>query len=167
MNQFSDGATVSMGAREAMERVYRTWDDAIAAGDVSTLVNLYARDAEIESPLIYEFTASRTGVLRGREAFRSLYEEVARRQSNVIRPRHHDGYLARGRRIIWEYPRVTPAGDQSEFVECWDFNERYEIQSHRVYWGWSRIAGLSRKGFGMSAAVGEQTEVPACRQPPD
>jgi hypothetical protein len=134
-----------------MEQVYRAWDAAIAAGDISTLVNLYATDAEIESPLIYEFTGSKTGVLRGRDAFRALYEEVARRQSNVIRPKHHDDYLARGRRIVWEYPRATPSGERSEFVECWDFNECYEIQSHRVYWGWSRIASLSRKGFGAPA----------------
>lgn len=39
-----------------MESVYRAWDEAIAAGDVSSLVSLYAADAEIESPLIYEFT---------------------------------------------------------------------------------------------------------------
>ncbi|SKA30852.1 SnoaL-like domain-containing protein [Enhydrobacter aerosaccus] len=134
--------------RAQMERVYRAWDTAIAAGDISSLVNLYAPDAEIESPLIYEFTASKTGVLRGREAFRALYQEVARQQSNVIRPKHHDDYLVRGHRIIWEYARVTQSGDQSEFVESWDFNDRYEIRCHRVYWGWSRIANLSRKGFG-------------------
>jgi hypothetical protein len=73
---------------------------------------------------------------------------VARSQSNVFRPKHHDDYLVRGRRIIWEYQRVTSSGERSEFVESWDFNERYEIQSHRVYWGWSRIANLSRQGFG-------------------
>lgn len=120
-------------------------------GDVSALVNLYAPDAEIESPLIYEFTGSKIGVLRGRDAFRALYEEVARSQSTVIRPKHHDDYLARGHRIVWEYQRVTSSGERSEFVESWDFNERYEIQFHRVYWGWSRIASLSRKGFGVSA----------------
>lgn len=41
-----------------MESVYRAWDKAIAAGDVSSLVSLYAADAEIESPLIYEFQTS-------------------------------------------------------------------------------------------------------------
>ncbi len=145
--------TISQDVSAQMERVYRAWDAAIAAGDVSSLVDLYAPDAEIESPLIYEFTGSKTGVLRGRDAFRALYEEVVRSRSNVIRPKHHDDYLARGRHISWEYPRVTSSGERSEFVESWDFNERYEIQSHRVYWGWSRIANLSRKGFGTFAAV--------------
>jgi hypothetical protein len=135
MNQFIDDAAGQNDARAAMERVCRSWGDAIAASDISSLVNLYATDAEIESPLICEYTGSKTGVLHGRKAFRSIYEAVAQRQSKVIRPRHHDDYLICGRRIIWEYPRVTPSGDQSEFVEAWDFNERYEIQCHRVYWG--------------------------------
>jgi ketosteroid isomerase-like protein len=55
-----------------MERVCRAWDAAIADGDISSLVNLHAPDAEIESPLIYEFTGSKPSVLRGRDAFHSL-----------------------------------------------------------------------------------------------
>jgi hypothetical protein len=136
---------------EQMERVYKAWDEAVAAGDVSSLVSLYASDGEIESPLIYEFTKGKTGALRGRDAFRAFYQEVARSDLNVIRPKHHDDYVAHGRRIFWEFPRVNPSGERSEFVEVWDFNEQYEIQSHRVYWGWSRIAGLAQKGFGASA----------------
>lgn len=139
---------VNQEMRDRMERVYRAWDDAMAVGDVASLVRLYASNAEIESPLIYEYTKDNTGVLRGHEAFRAFYQEVARSELNVIRPRHHDDYVARERRIFWEFPRVTPLGERSEFVEVWDFNEQYEIQSHRVYWGWSRIGGLSRKGFG-------------------
>lgn len=144
--------TQDMQAR--MESVYRAWDAAIAAGDIASLVNLYAPDAEIESPLIYEFTGSKTGTLRGRDVFYAFYKQVARSQMNVIRPKHHDDYLARGRSILWEYPRVTSSGERSEFVESWEFNEQYEIRSHRVYWGWSRIAGLSRKGFGANKEVG-------------
>lgn len=150
----TENITVTQDMRNQMERVYRAWDGAIAAGDISSVVDLYAPDAEIESPLIYEYTGLKTGVLRGRDAFRAFYEEVARRQSNVIRPKHHDHYLAQGRGLHWEYPRVTSSGQRSEFAESWDFNERYEIQSHRVYWGWSRIANLSRKGFGAPAGVG-------------
>lgn len=72
---------------------------------------------------------------------RRAYARVA--ASNVIRPKHQDDYLARGRSIFWEYLRATPSGERSEFVETWDFDEHYQIQSHRVYWGWSRIASLS------------------------
>jgi len=52
----TESTSFARDARGQMERVYRAWDDAIAAGDISALVNLYAPDAEIESPLIYEFT---------------------------------------------------------------------------------------------------------------
>ncbi len=148
----TSAATAPQDVRTEMERVYKAWDAAIAAGDISSLVELYAPEADIESPLIWEFTHGKTGVLRGRAAFHALYEEVARRQSNVIRPRHHDDYLLRGRRIVWEYPRVSASGERSEFIESWDFNERFEILAHRVYWGWSRIATLSHKGFAAPAA---------------
>jgi steroid Delta-isomerase len=113
-----------------MRRVYRAWDAAIGAGHIDALVQLYALDAEVESPLIYEFTAGKTGKLRGREAFRPLYEKVAYSHSDVIRPIHHDEYLADGHRIVWEYPRVMPSEERSEFVESWDFNDRYEIRHH-------------------------------------
>lgn len=136
---------------EKLEQVYRAWDDAIEEGDISRLVDLYAPDAEIESPLIYEFTEWKTGLLRGRDAFRPLYEEVARRQSKVVRPRHHDNYVIKGRSIIWEYSRLSTQGEQSEFVESWDFNADYQIERHRVYWGWSRITALAQKGFSRSA----------------
>ena len=131
---------------ERMEQVYRTWDDAMEKRDISRLVDLYAPDAEIESPLIYEFTGHKTGVLRGREAFRPLYEDVARRQSKVVRPGHHDDYGVTGRGTIWEYSRHSPQGERSEFVESWDFNAAYQIESHRVYWGWSRIRALALQG---------------------
>lgn len=84
-----------LGDAAITEQVYRAWDKAIAKKDISAVVNLYAPDAEIECPLIFEFTASETGVLRGRHAFHAFYEEVARRQSNVIRPKHHDEYLTK------------------------------------------------------------------------
>jgi hypothetical protein len=148
MNHSTPRTTSTETVQDEMRRVYRAWDAALSAGHIDALVQLYALDAEIESPLIYEFTAGKTGVLRGREAFRPLYEEVARRQSDVIRPFHHDQCLTDGHRIQWEYPRVMPTGERSEFVESWDFNDRYEIQRHRVYWGWSRIANLASKGFG-------------------
>ena len=41
---------VTQEIRGRMERVYRAWDDAVAVGDVSSLVDLYASDPEIESP---------------------------------------------------------------------------------------------------------------------
>ena len=148
MNQFRHRTIATETVHDETRRIYRAWDATISADQIDALVQLYALDAEIESPLIYQFTAGKAGVLRGREAFRPLYAEVARRRSDIIRPQHHDNYLTDGHRIVWEYPRIMPTGERSEFVESWDFNDRYEIQCHRVYWGWSRVAALTSDGIG-------------------
>jgi hypothetical protein len=148
LNQSTHRTTSMETLHDEMRRVYRAWDAAISAGQIDALVQLYAVDAEIESPLIYEFTAGKIGVLPGREAFRSLYEGVARQKPDIIRPFHHDEYLTDDHRILWEYSRVMPSGERCEFVESWHFNDRHEIQRHRVYLGWSRIANVARKGFG-------------------
>jgi hypothetical protein len=36
---------------------------------------------------------------------------------------------------MWEYPGVTPDGEQMDFVEVMDLKDGL-IQHHRVYWGW-------------------------------
>jgi hypothetical protein len=147
MSLSDEKRVLSMHIQQKIKDLYHAWDDAMARADIAALVNLYTPDAEIESPLICELSDPNAGMLRGRAAFRSLYEEVVRCQSDVIRPRHHDNYFTDGRRIIWEYPRLTPDGEQSEFVECWDLDPEFLIARHRVYWGWSRIVALHGKGF--------------------
>ena len=44
-------------------------------------------------------------------------------------------YFSDGRLLIWEYPRETPKGDQTDVVESMDL-ENGLITHHRVYWGW-------------------------------
>lgn len=39
-------------AADAMERIYREWDEAMGARDVGAALELYAPDATIESPLV-------------------------------------------------------------------------------------------------------------------
>lgn len=51
---------------------------------------------------------------------------------------YRDGYFTDGRRLIWEYPRLTPNGDQMDFVEAMDIEEGL-IKRHRVYWGWEGV----------------------------
>lgn len=46
----SDRTTVPQDMASRMGRVYKAWDAAIADGDISSLVNLHAPYAEIESP---------------------------------------------------------------------------------------------------------------------
>lgn len=68
----TEASVIPRDPRCQMERVYRAWDVAIAAGDVSSLVNLYALDAAIESPRIYELTKSKTGTTFLRKAVASF-----------------------------------------------------------------------------------------------
>ena len=44
-------------------------------------------------------------------------------------------FFSAGATLIWEYPRVTPEGDQVEIVEVMETAQRL-IQHHRIYWGW-------------------------------
>jgi steroid delta-isomerase len=44
-------------------------------------------------------------------------------------------FFSAGATLIWEYPRVTPEGDQVEIVEVMETADSL-IQHHRIYWGW-------------------------------
>jgi hypothetical protein len=60
------------------------------------------------------------------------------------RPDLDSGYLTDGTRLMWEYPRATPDGDQMDFVEVMEVKDGL-IQHYRVYWGWFGFEIL-RKG---------------------
>ena len=45
--------------RQNMERIYRDWDKALSENDAEGLLQLYAKDAVIESPLIPHLMAKR------------------------------------------------------------------------------------------------------------
>ena len=51
------------------------------------------------------------------------------------RKRYREGFFTDGRKLIWEYPRATPNGDQMDFVESMELNDEGLISRHRVYWG--------------------------------
>jgi hypothetical protein len=40
--------------------------------------------------------------------------------------------------MIFEYPRVTPDGEQMDFVEVMEIGDGL-IQRHCVYWGWRGV----------------------------
>jgi hypothetical protein len=44
-------------------------------------------------------------------------------------------YFFDGQTQIWEYPRLTPAGDQVDLVEVMDL-QGPRIAHHRIYWRW-------------------------------
>ena len=44
---------------------------------------------------------------------------------------------------MWEYPRLTPNGEQMDFAEVMEI-EGGKIKKHRVYWGWYGIDVLKK-----------------------
>lgn len=129
-----------------VERVYFAWDDALSRNDTKALLALYAADAVIESPLIPHVLKSERGIVRGEAEIRALLDEVAARKPPV-RQFHRTGYLTDGRRLIWEYPRETPDGEQMDFVEAMELNDDGLIQRHRVYWGWYGVRVIQRDQY--------------------
>ena len=117
-----------------IERIYHEWDEALSKNDAATLLQLYAPDAELESPLISHLLGTQIGICRGHKELKKLFDIVAARKPQV-RQFHRTGYFTDGRKVMWEYPRATPEGDQMDFVEVMEI-ENGLIQKHRVYWGW-------------------------------
>lgn len=129
-----------------VERVYFEWDRALSQNDANALLALYAPDAVIESPLIPHLLGKQVGICRGHAEMRPFFEEVARCKPPV-RQYHRTGYLTDGRKLIWEYPRNGPRGDQMDFVEAMELNDEGLIQRHCVYWGWYGFGVLQRNQY--------------------
>jgi hypothetical protein len=85
-------------------------------------------------------------IVRGHAEIQRLLDEVAARKPPVRRF-HRTGYLTDGKRLIWEYPREVPDGDQMDFVEVMELNDDGFIQRHRVYWGWFGVRIMQRDQY--------------------
>ena len=116
------------------ERIYRLWDEALGRKDIEASLSLYADDASIESPLVQHLMNTKEGIVQGKERLREFIARVF--QTNPPqRKRFKQGYFSDGRVITWEYPRVSPEGEQMDLVEVMEI-ENGLIKRHRVYWGW-------------------------------
>jgi hypothetical protein len=118
----------------AAERIYKQWDAALGSKDVDAAVSLYAEDIVLESPLVRHLLGGQEGIVRGRAALRAFVERVFARQP-ALRQRYREGFFTDGRRLMWEYPRVTESGEQIDVVEVMDIADGL-ITRHCVYWGW-------------------------------
>jgi hypothetical protein len=124
----------------AAERIYHEWDDALGRKDLDASMRLYTMDTTLESPLIRHLRGGMTGIVRGRDDLRRFVETVFDRTPD-IRRRHRTAFFTNGKTLIWEYPRVTPDGEQMDLVEVIDVKDGL-IQHHRVYWGWRSVKVL-------------------------
>jgi hypothetical protein len=144
-DQIRSTAGVASSTLSAIERVYRAWDAALAAKDVEAAVALYAQDARLESPLVRHLAGSQEGVIDGRQRLCDFIRLVfARTPAN--RGHFRTGFFTDGHRLIWEYPRETPHGDQMDFVESMEI-EGGLIRRHRVYWGWFGVKVIEENRY--------------------
>jgi ketosteroid isomerase-like protein len=126
---------------EQVEHIFTAWDEALGAKDVDAAVALYQPDATLESPLVCHLLDTQHGVVRGREALRRFVSKVFAHQPEKRR-RYRAGFLTDGSRLIWEYPRESPEGEQMDIVEVMEIRDGL-IAHHRVYWGWVSVAMLA------------------------
>jgi len=131
-----------------IRRIYDGWHEAVVARDLAKVTALYAEDAVLETPLI---VATRPelgeGILRGRAAISAFFAKGFATPANGLGRWYRTGlFFANGRQLVWEYPRVTPDGDQIDLMEVMEIDGGL-IRHHRVYWGWvgfKQLAALRR-----------------------
>jgi len=128
---------------EQIEHIFTAWDEALGAKDVDAALALYQPDATLESPLVCHLLGTEDGIVRGREELWRFVSQVFEHQP-AKRRRYRAGFLADGARLVWEYPRQTPEGDQMDIVEVMEIRNGL-IAHHRVYWGWVSV-GMLKSG---------------------
>jgi steroid Delta-isomerase len=129
--------------------IYERWHATVVGGDLDGLMALYAKEAILETPLILATLQDKTeGILKGKSAIRPFFEAGFRKRRNDLgRWYRTRTFFSNGRQLTWEYPRVTPQGDQVDLVEVMDIANGL-IAHYRVYWGWV--------GFKMLLAAGKE-----------
>lgn len=138
--------------RQYMEQVYRDWDKALSDNDAEALLKLYAADGAIESPLIPHLMGKEEGICRGHDEMRPFFELVASRKP-PLRQYYRTGMLTDGNyKLVFEYPRAAPEGEQMDFVEVMELNDEGLIQHHKVYWGWRGFAVMAKNEYSRKAA---------------
>lgn len=123
-----------MPQHENIDEIYNNWNDALASKDIDSMLSLYADNATIESPLISHLLKTESGVLEGKEALKKLLNILFECQPTK-RQFYRKNYFTDGKCLMWEYPRLTPTGEQMDFTEVMEIEDGL-IKKHRVYWGW-------------------------------
>jgi hypothetical protein len=114
-------------AKQAAERIYHEWDEALGAKDV---------DAALKSE---------EGIIAGRDKLREFLNVVFER-TPPVRQRYREGFFTDGHKLIWEYPRQRPDGEQMDFVEVMEIRDGL-ILRHCVYWGWYGVKLLQEDRY--------------------
>lgn len=138
-NTTSNEAEVS-----AAEHIYRAWDDALGRKDLDAAMALYAPDCTLESPLVRHILGWERGIVEGRADLRAFVAEVLSR-TPALRQRRRTGFFTDGRKLMWEYPRLTDDGEQMDLVEVMEIADG--LIQRRVYWGWRALKVLEDDAY--------------------
>lgn len=123
-------------------RIWTVWHQASIDRDQDALLALYAEDAVLEAPLIPKVMRQENGVIHGRDQIRTFLDEARKSGASSNGPRvpmrwwREEHFFSAGDTLIWEYPRITPEGDQMDIVDVMTIANGL-IAHHRVYWGWN------------------------------
>ena len=115
------------------ESIYEAWAKGFAERDLEAILALYAPDATLESPLVNNLLGTDSGIVRGREQLRKFFGIILE-STPSLKDRHRANFFTNGKVMIWEYPRVTPTGEQTDLAEVMELKDGL-IQAHRIYWG--------------------------------
>ncbi len=129
----------------AAEAIYDQWAEGFASRDLEKIVALYAPDAVLESPLVNILLKTEEGVVRGKDNLRNFFGIILSSDTPLV-DRHKECFFTDGKRMIWEYPRVTPTGGQLEMCEVMHLDAGL-ITVHRIYWGWASARKLFTVGY--------------------
>ena len=134
-------------------RIYEQWHEYTRARQAEKLIDLYADDAIVETPLVSAILDHKTeGVLRGRAEIKHFFDEGLRRRPDDLLRWYRTGlFFTNGKVLTWEYPRATPHGDQIDLVEIMDV-EAGKIKHHRIYWGWFGFQHLLNNAISKATA---------------
>ena len=119
-----------------MKEIYEKWHKYAKERETKALVELYAEDAVLESPLVPILMNKDSGILRGKTEILAFLNEGTRRRPNELVRWYRTGkYFITGDVLVWEYPRQTPDGEQVDILELMEIRDGL-IVNHRIYWGW-------------------------------
>ena len=138
-------ATNDSTAVRAAERIYQAWADGFANKDLEAILALYAPNATLESPLVNTLLKTERGIVEGRENLRHFFDIIIS-STPPLNKRHRESFFTDGRTMIWEYPRLTPTGEQPEMAEVMKI-ENGLIVAHRIYWGWASTKLLQQDSY--------------------
>ncbi len=127
------------------ENIYAEWAEGFATLNLEKIVALYAPDAVLESPLVNVLLGTEEGIVRGRDNLRPFFSLILN-SGTPLTDRHKECFFTDGKRMIWEYPRVTPTGGQMEMCEVMHLEAGF-IAVHRIYWGWASARKLFTVGY--------------------